>query len=174
MIRREDTYKIGNLGKPHGVRGEIAFLFDDDVFDRADADYLFVEIDGLLVPFFIEEYRFRSDDVALMKFEGIDSEEQAVELTGCGVWFPRALGEAAGSEVSVSKAEAIGYGIVDSADGKTIGTLTAVDDSTANPLFVVATEKGEVLIPANADLVKSIDRQARTITVDIPDGLLSL
>ena len=55
MIRREEVYKIGRLGKTHGVRGEISFLLDDDVFDRTDADYLILDIDGILVPFFIEE-----------------------------------------------------------------------------------------------------------------------
>ena len=40
MIREEEVYRIGRLGKTHGVRGEISFLFDDDVFDRVDADFL--------------------------------------------------------------------------------------------------------------------------------------
>ena len=82
MIRKEDVYRIGKLGKTHGVRGEISFLFDDDVFDRVDADYLILSIDDILVPFFIEEYRFKTDSNALMKFEGIDTQERARELTG--------------------------------------------------------------------------------------------
>ena len=44
MITLNDVYRIGTLGKPHGVKGEIAFPFDDDVFDREDADYLFIQI----------------------------------------------------------------------------------------------------------------------------------
>ena len=76
MIRREEVYKIGRLGKTHGVRGEISFLLDDDVFDRTDADYLILDIDGILVPFFIEEYRFKTDSNALMKFDGIDTQER--------------------------------------------------------------------------------------------------
>ena len=60
MIRREDVFKIGRMGKPHGVKGELSMQCDDDVFDRVDADYLVLDIDGILVPFFIEEYRFRS------------------------------------------------------------------------------------------------------------------
>ena len=55
-----NVYKIGKLGKAHGVRGEVQMQFSDDVFDRTDADYVFLKIDGLLVPFFFEEYRFRS------------------------------------------------------------------------------------------------------------------
>ena len=55
MIREEDVYKIGKIGKPHGVAGEVTFRFTDDVFDRVDADYLVLMVDGILVPFFMEE-----------------------------------------------------------------------------------------------------------------------
>ena len=47
------------------MHGEIQLQFNDDVFDTADADYLVLEVEGILVPFFIEEYRFRSDEIAL-------------------------------------------------------------------------------------------------------------
>ena len=62
MIREEEVFQIGKLGKTHGVKGEISFLFDDDVFDRVDADYLILKIDGILVPFFIERQQ-RPDEV---------------------------------------------------------------------------------------------------------------
>ena len=54
MIKAEEVYKIGRLGKAHGVKGEVSFQFDDDIFDRVDADYLVLDIDGILVPFFME------------------------------------------------------------------------------------------------------------------------
>ena len=85
MIREEDIYQIGKLGKTHGVKGEISFLFDDDVFDRVDADYLILKVDGIFVPFFIKEYRFKSDANVIIKFEDIDTQERARELTGCEV-----------------------------------------------------------------------------------------
>lgn len=173
MIKPDEIYKIGRIGKPHGVKGELSFQFDDDIFDRVEADYLFVSIDGLPVPFFIEEYRFRSDEVALMKFEGIDSEEKAAELTGCDVLFPRSLADEVDSE-TVSKAEIIGYVVLDAASGNTVGKITAVDDSTANPLFQVESDNGEVLIPASQELISKIDRKTKVITMNIPEGLLSL
>ena len=66
MIKQEEVYKIGRLGKSHGVKGEVSFQFDDDIFDRVDADYLVLDIDGILVPFFMEEYRFRNDSVCTL------------------------------------------------------------------------------------------------------------
>ena len=55
MIKPEEVYRIGRLGKAHGVKGEVSFQFDDDIFDRTDCDYLILEVDGILVPFFIEK-----------------------------------------------------------------------------------------------------------------------
>ena len=169
MIRIEDVYRIGKLGKTHGVRGEISFLFDDDVFDRVDADYLILSIDDILVPFFIEEYRFKTDSNALMKFEGIDTQERARELTGCEVYFPHELADS--DEDTISWAAIVGFDITDADSSRTIGRIAAVDDSTINILFEL--EDGR-LIPASEDLITDIDQQARTITMRLPDGLLNL
>ncbi|MBR3110090.1 MAG: 16S rRNA processing protein RimM [Prevotella sp.] len=169
MIKQEEVYKIGRLGKSHGVRGEISFLFDDDVFDRVDADYLILDIDGILVPFFIEEYRFRSDATALMKFEGIASQERARELTGCDVYFPRNL--VASDDDSISWSAIVGFDIIDASTNKSIGRIASIDDSTLNILFCL--EDGH-LIPASEDLITQIDQQARTITMHLPAGLLDL
>lgn len=175
MIDKNDFFRIGGIGKPHGVKGEVAFHFDDDVFDRVDADCLFIQIDGLLVPFFIDEYRFRSDETALMTFSGIDTEEKAAELTGCDVYFPRSLADSDEDAETISKAEIIGYSIINVADGKIVGTVETLDDSTLNTLLEVTTSEGkEILLPVSDDLIKDVDRESRTITMIIPEGILSL
>lgn len=69
MIKREEVYKIGIFNKPHGIHGELQFTFTDDIFYRVEAEYIICLLDGIFVPFFIEEYRFRSDSTALMKLE---------------------------------------------------------------------------------------------------------
>lgn len=169
MIRREEVYQIGRLGKAHGIRGEVSFLFDDDVFDRVDADYLILDIDGILVPFFIKEYRFKSDSNALMKFDGINTLERARELTGCDVYFPRELSETDAD--GISWAAIVGFDIIDAESSKTVGRIAAVDDTTINILFEL--EDGR-LIPASEELIIAIDQQARTITMHLPAGLLDL
>ena len=169
MIRKEDVFKIGRLGKSHGVKGDISFPFDDDVFDRVEADYLILDIDGILVPFFIEEYRFRNNTTAIIKFEGVDSQERARELTGCDVYFPRELADSA--EDGLPWSAIVGFDILEVKSGKVIGRIASIDDSTLNILFCL--EDGR-LIPATDDLITAIDQQARTITMHIPEGLLEL
>jgi len=180
MIKREEVYKIGRIGKTHGVKGEVSFQFDDDIFDRVDAEYLVLDIDGILVPFFMEEYRFRNDSICLMKFCDIDTQQRASELTGCDVYFPRALAD---EDEQPSLSSLVGFTIINAAnsgaktaghsvaDGSPIGTIAAIDDSTLNVLFEL--EDGR-LIPATDDLVNNIDMHNKTITMTLPEGLLDI
>lgn len=173
MIKPEDVYRIGRIGKPHGVKGELQMQFDDDVFDRTEADYLVLSIDGILVPFFIEEYRFRSDTVVLMKLEDIDTQEQARELVGTDVFFPRSLAEDATGDVSM--AQVVGFQVRDFDSQDIIGTITGVDDSTINTLFEVRLADGrDVLIPATPDFIKELKAADREFVMQLPEGLLDL
>jgi 16S rRNA processing protein RimM len=169
MIKREDVYKIGRLGKAHGVKGEVSFQFTDDIFDSVDAEYLVLDVDGILVPFFMEEYRFRNDSVCLVKFCDVDTQQRAQELTGCDVYFPRALAEEA--EETPSLSSIVGFKIVSVPDGSTIGTIAAIDDSTQNILFEL--EDG-TLIPASDELIENIDVNKKEIIMNIPEGLLDI
>ena len=169
MIKAEEVYKIGRIGKAHGIKGEVSLQYDDDIFDRVDADYLVMDVDGILVPFYMEEYRFRNDSVCLVKFCDIDTQQRASELTGCEVYFPRSLAEEADEMPSL--ASLVDFEIVDASDGKTVGNIVAIDDQTANILFEL--EDG-TLIPANDDLITDIDWAGKRITMNIPKGLLEL
>ena len=169
MIRKEDVYRIGRLGKPHGVKGEVTFQFDDDVLDRVDSEYLILSVSGILVPFFIEEYRFHGRETALVKFCDVDSQERAAGLTGCDVYFPRSLSDSDDSDISW--AEIIGYSLVNSRTGKYVGKIASVNDTTANILFEL--EDGK-LIPASEELIADVDTEHREIKVYLPDGLLDI
>ncbi len=170
MIRQEEVYRIGRIGKTHGVRGEVSFQFDDDIFDRVDADYLVLDVDSILVPFFMEEYRFKTDSTAIVKFCDIDTQERARELTGCDVYFPLSL-VPDDEDAPLSLAILIGFDIVEARTGKTIGRIATIDDSTANVLFEL---KDGNLIPANDDLIDHIDQNRRQILMNLPEGLLNL
>lgn len=169
MIKKEEVFKIGRLGKAHGVKGELSFMFDDDVFDRVDADYLVLDVDGILVPFFIEEYRFRSDSTALVKFEGVDTQERARELTNTDVYFPRSLAESYDEQLSWSFF--VGFTMIDATTGQSVGKIAAVDDTTMNILFEL--EDG-TLVPAAEELIEKVDQKKKQITIALPEGLIGL
>lgn len=170
MIKKEEVFKIGIINKPHGVKGEVSFTFTDDIFDRVeDCDYLVLLLDGILVPFFIEEYRFRSDNVALVKFEGIDSTEKARTLTNVEVYYSVKFMD--DQEEISSWNYFIGFRVEDVHHG-CLGTVVDVDDATMNVLFVIGNGDEEVLLPAHEEFILDIDRKKKILKVDIPDGLL--
>ena len=152
MITREELIRIGRFNKPHGVKGELSFTFTDDVFDRTECSYIVCEIDGIFVPFFIEEYRFKSDTTALIKLEDVDNEADARPFTLLDVYFPKSYYKEKGE----------------------LGKIVSIDDSTENVLFEVEYNGRLLLIPAVDEFVCEIDEDNRKLYLNIPDGLLDL
>ena len=171
MIKKEEVYKIGLFNKPHGIHGELQFTFTDDIFDRVDCDYLICLLDGIFVPFFIEEYRFRSDSTALVKLEGIDTAERM--FTNVEVYFPVKHAEEA-EDGELSWNFFVGFRMEDVRHGE-LGEVVEVDTTTVNTLFVVEQEDGEeLLIPAQEEFIVEINQEKKLITVELPEGLLNL
>ena len=172
MIEESEVYKIGTLTRVHALRGELSFSFTDDVWDRVDAEYLVLRVDGILVPFFLEEYRFRGDSVALLKFLDIDTADSAQEFVGCDVYFPFSLTPEEEPE-DMRLSYFTGFRVKDVNRGD-LGVVSSVDDSTANVLFRVDGPSGELLIPAVDAFIRGVDHAARTVEMDLPEGLLDL
>ena len=61
MISHDDVFKIGRIGKIHGVKGEVSMQCDDDVFDRVDADYLVLE--GDMKEIVVDIENFEGEDI---------------------------------------------------------------------------------------------------------------
>lgn len=170
MIRKEDVYRIGQLTKPHGIKGEVAFSFTDDIFDRTDeCDYLVCLMDGIMVPFFMEEYRFKSDTVALVKFEGVDTAEQARRFTNIEVYYPTRYAE---ESDELSWSYFVGFRIEDKHLGL-LGKVEEIDETTINTLFVIRRPDGEeLLIPAQEAFITDMDHKQRVIRTDLPEGMV--
>lgn len=172
MIRKEEVFKIGIFNKPHGVKGELSFTFTDDIFDRVESEYLICLLDGILVPFFMEEYRFRTDTTALVKLERVDTAEQARKFTNVEVYFPKDLAEQDDSEDIPTWNYFVGFQVQDVNYGH-LGKIVAVDDSTMNVLFAIEQPGGEeILLPAHEEFIIEIEKKNRLVTVNVPEGLI--
>lgn len=172
MIKKEEVYKIGLFNKPHGIHGELQFTFTDDIFDRVDCDYLICLLDGIFVPFFIEEYRFRSDSTALVKLEGIETAERARMFTNVEVYFPVKHAEEA-EDGELSWNFFVGFRMEDVRHGE-LGEVVEVDTATVNTLFVVEQEDGEEPHSCTGRIYSGDQSGKKLITVELPEGLLNL
>ena len=129
-------------------------------------------MDGIFVPFFLEEYRFRSDSTALVKLEGVDTAERARMFTNVEVYFPSKHAEDAGPG-ELTWDFFVGFRVEEVNHGD-LGEVTEVDTTTINTLFVVDHQGEELLIPAQEEFILNIDQKHKVITMDLPEGLLAL
>ncbi|MDR2948320.1 MAG: ribosome maturation factor RimM [Prevotella sp.] len=172
MIKDSEVFKIGKLIKPHGIKGEVSFAFDNDVFDRVDCPYLICRIDGIFVPFFIEEYRFKGSETALITFEDIDTETKAQRMSGLEVYFLRKYYEQETEEdIEYSWNFFIGFSVTDKIAGK-LGIIEAIDDKTLNTLFLIKDGDKEIIIPATEDFIEKINAKKKILYLDLPEGLI--
>lgn len=177
MIDAEQLIEIGSITKLHGLKGEMTVHVTDPVFaDVQDCPYLVCRIDGIFVPFFIADYRFRTESSLLLRFDDIDTPEEARTLCGQTLYFDRKCfspQEAKHYEAEQAAAipPLIGYTLIDQTAGP-VGTITDIDDQTANVLFIVDHNGEELLIPAAEEIIETIDDAQRTIVMNLPVGLL--
>lgn len=171
MILQSELYPIGHVQKTHGIKGELSIFLTSD-FDSLDFDYFVFEMDGILVPFFLQDWRFKTAETALVKLERVDDELVGKELVGKTIFISKeAMPHTDNDELDIQFYT--GYVMIDSALGE-IGEIQAVDDTTENLLFEVMRNGKQVLIPAVDDWIVEIDDTNRILKVDLPEGLLNI
>lgn len=173
MILDEEMVPVGKTQKTHGRGGEIVILFYNSLYAEIDANHYFFKIDGINVPFFVERSVAGSDRFARLKFEDLDDETEAAKYVNLEVSLPEAMMGELLTDIDSDLHFFIGWSVIDKRQGELIGTITDVDDSTINTLFLLSNGKREILIPAADDFFVKIDRRKRTIYMQLPEGLIN-
>ena len=175
MITPDSIIRIGQLVKPHGIKGEITATLDYDI-DLDLLSCIVIEIDGIYVPFFIAGVRPKSTENVILKLDDIDHETAVKELCGKDYFAMRNDVEIESSldENGGYLSYFIGFTLCD-ASGKTIGEISDYDDSTDNILFKLTLPDGKTqLIPVADELIEHIDPEQRNIQMSLPEGLFDL
>lgn len=174
MIDEKKLFEIGKILKPHGVKGELTVLFKKSEFADIDNNFYFLSLDGMYVPFFVEEFMYNSDVTARIKFKGVNSIEQASTYSNVAVFIPDKFVQQVEHEVEEHVKEwhqYVGYTVLDE-KSSIIGIIESIDTSTMNVLFVIVNGDEEILIPATADFIVMADSQQKQLHLQLPEGLL--
>lgn len=173
MIEEKNLFEIGKILKPHGVKGEVIVLFKNPEVADIENNYYFLFLDGMYVPFFVEEFQFNSDITARVKFQEFDSIEKAATYSNTLVFIPNELVvELEQDDIYDSEWDKfIGYTVFDE-NLFVIGSIRQVDTSTMNALFIIVKDEKEVLIPATSDFIVKVDDEQKQLYLKLPEGLL--
>lgn len=172
-MRKEDCFYLGKIAKKFSFKGEVLIYLDTDepeIYEEMES--IFVEFGKNLVPFFIENSSLHKNDFLKVKFEDVDTEQQADEIIGSAVYLPlSALPKLEGNKFYYH--EVIGFDIEDQRLG-VFGKITSVNDSSAQPLFEVVNGTVEILVPMIDQFLVKIDRENKKVVMNLPEGLVEM
>ena len=166
-MKKKDCFCLGYISRKHGYKGEVNIKLETPAKHKELA-HMFIDLNGGLVPFFIDSFRLKKENIALVKLEDIDSEQEAQALVGKEVYLPlELLDETQQNELT----ELIGFEVVDAVHGN-IGIVSDILDNNAQELFQIKNEEREFLIPITEEFIQKIENN--TIYLQTPEGLIDL
>ncbi len=163
---------IGYIQRTHGINGELMVSFSSSVeFNPKKLESVFLDIEGIPVPFFIAQIQYQDPEKAIVKFDDVDTIEQAQELSGTTILIPS---ESTHSSGEIYLDDLIGYRVI-STDKSEVGVIVDYTEYSMNAIFEVATPEGkQILIPATDELIVEVDTLGKLVEMEIPEGLLGL
>ncbi len=167
----DNCYQLGEILKTHGLKGEMIVHLDvDNPADYKNLESVFVRQSGKLVPFFVSSCRLQGDK-SRIKLEDIDDQDGAKELVGSEIYLPLTELPDLGMDAYYFH-EIIGYSII--MDRKELGQLTEIYDQEPNPMFAFMHGEIEVLVPFIDQFINKVDKAAKQIHINLPDGYLDV
>ena len=156
--------KIAKVIKSNGTDGDILVGLIDIAIEEIDnQEPVFIEFDGLPVPFFIESLQQKGSSRAIMHITGVDSLEDAEEIVGRSVYVDYLEFEDEGEDF-------VGWTVFDKE--REVGVVTDIEAIPDNPCLDVFVDGQEVLVPLHEDFIISVDEKLRILKLDLPEGLI--
>ena len=163
MITTEQVISIGHITRTHGKRGEIQCLTTNEYWDNAEATFLILSIDNILVPFRVLDWRSKGSDSLIFQLDRITDEQSAQPLIGCQAYMLASdLSEE--DELLPTWQSLTGYRVLDTDQGE-LGTIIHVDESTINTLITLDNDQ---LLPLHEDFILDIDQANKLLTICLP------
>ena len=163
---------IGKIVAPHGITGHVIIehaLGKPIHFKGIDA--IFVEKNAAsFIPYFIQSAAAKTDTISHLQLEGINSREATAMLLGKKVWLPQ--DEFQKLVDKQSPLALLGYTVVEA--GKSLGVIQEVIEQPHQLMVTILYQGQEAYIPLHEESLKAVNHKAKTISVELPDGLLDL
>lgn len=173
-MEKNDFIKIGKIKKPHGLVGAVKVFIEEPFLDTVSAaTHFFLHIKNQYLPYFIEECQLGNE--VILKFEDLSSKEAAQSLRNVDVFIKSSD---LPNEVGIRQDQSSFNGLIGfTINDVSLGTIGPIEDVLELPqqyLASITYQERECLIPLHDELIESIDEQAQTILMNLPEGLLNL
>lgn len=171
-MKKQEAYKIGYILKTHGLKGGVSASFDmSNPQEYILTNAIFVDINGGLVPYFIESMNINQGK-GFIQFEDLSNVEDAKKLIGLELYIPLTDLPAL-DDGEFYFHEVIDYAIIDQELGL-IGKVEEIMDLKSHAVMRTTYQGKEVLIPMHEEVLLETDKEAEQFKIQLPDGLLEI
>jgi 16S rRNA processing protein RimM len=171
-MNKEESFYIGYVTKTKGLKGELQVYFEFEDYEDLDLDVVFAEMNGKMVPFFVETYKLYPNQTGLFYFEDIDHIDKAQTLVKKKIYLPLSKMPERGEE-DFTYNDLKGYMVKDEIEGA-LGEIMEINEYPQQFVATLMHKEKEILFPLNEDMIVEIDEEAKTLVVNLPEGLLDL
>jgi 16S rRNA processing protein RimM len=172
-MTKDECFFLGKIVGKFSFKGEVLIKLDTDVPEMyLEMESVLIEYNENLVPFFIERSSLQKSTLLRVKFEDIETEQDAEDLVGALTYLPLTMLPDLEDDQFYFH-EIIGFDVIDATHGN-IGKITSINDSTAQALFEIQKGEKQILIPMNDEFIDKIDKENHTIYLTTPEGLVEL
>jgi len=173
MFKKEDCFNLGSIARLHSFKGEVSIFLDvDNPKEFKGLESVFVEIDKILIPFFIEHILIRNKGFAVVKFEDVNSETKAKRLLKKKLYLQLDFLDDLDDD-EFYQFEIEGFKVIDAINGY-IGHIIKILDYKINPMYKIDFNGKEILIPKQDQFFDRIDWDTETIYLIAPEGLIEM
>lgn len=166
----EKLQRIGRVAGQRPVQGDIRVRLSGISGDMFSGKFLFLDIDGLIVPFSLQSASARGDSLYVSFKE--DPGDHSL-ISDCDVYaLEKDLLPPDEEHIMNDPKFLKGYELVDMSTGP-LGYIDSVDDRTANCILSLK-GKNDLFIPMAAELVDHIDCGKRILYMHLPEGITLL
>ncbi len=162
-----ELVKIGKILKTHGFKGHVRIAFD--AYYQTDFEQTIKALFIDKLPYFIMVKDINSPGNAIVLLEEIDTKEKAQKICGKEIYVREEELEEIFDEERYD--ELIGYILIDKKLGK-LGKMEDIFETPQQLLAQVTYQEKEILIPLNEDFIIKIDTKKKSISLQLPDGLI--
>lgn len=171
-MKKEEAFYIGYITKTKGLKGEVQLYFEFDAYEDLDLDVVFADMNGKMVPFFVESHKLYPNSTGLFYFDDIDHIDKAQVLVKKKIYLPLTkMPERDEDDFTYNDLK--GYIVSDQTRGK-LGEIIAVNEYPQQFVATLVYQEKEILFPLNEDMIIEIAEEEKTLLVDLPEGLLDL
>ncbi len=170
-MSRENLIPAGEILKVHGLEGGLVIRISELFYPfEKIPEFFFLLINGLPVPFFVNDAEAFGKGSYLVFFKEITTRDQALKYRDCEVllevkYVPREKKNAIPGDYA-------GYSFTDETSGKK-GRVSGLVPVPENPFYEVNTGDNFFLIPAAKIFIVQVDSGTKQVIFRLPEGIFN-